>query len=473
MCGIVGYLSSNEKSFSDEKKDFMRRALILDTFRGPDSTGVMGFSKKANDILITKALGEGWDFVRTREFDSIPHGRTMVGHNRAATRGAVTLDNAHPFETENLALVHNGTLLNDGANLPMYRADLVVDSLQIARAISHVDPQDAHTVLSMLRGSYALVWYDLRDKTINVAKNSQRPLHFTINQSRTFMMIMSDARHLEIVSDSVARHTPFELFRFSDHVHFKWSNNAKSLKPRKKEYQPSFTRHNNFSGGWDYSSPKHTGGAPLDNKKKGTSLQKIYVGDALIPPPRLLLEDMELATGLEGDYLDFSPKEVVPYLSHDNTGDQEHGMALGSVIIPAWECEWPCVVHNVNVDMARKALKNDLQKWRVLPYALSSQTPMESENQHHTWGLMARVVRYNFYSKSTKTPKNRSPWPGPHGESISYREWADLTTNGCGLCGATLIGTYADRVVWGGEDGETPICDRCVEETECSSEEEE
>jgi hypothetical protein len=93
-----------------------------------------------------------------------------VGHNRKATFGTISRENAHPFCEKNIVLVHNGTVQDHKT-----MANVEVDSHAICHRIGEVGAQAA---LKELKGAYALVWYDITTKKLHLARNNERPLVF-------------------------------------------------------------------------------------------------------------------------------------------------------------------------------------------------------------------------------------------------------------------------------------------------------
>ena len=200
MCGIIGYISLRDETAKIDKERFLHDALIIDSFRGMDSTGLITVCEDFK-VSTHKEVLPGYYFIDTEEMQAMPRGWAAIGHNRAATKGAVNVKNAHPFTYGPVSLVHNGTLNNLGINLPNACKKVDVDSYNIARALGNVAVEDAHKVLSDIRGAYALVWTDTRDKSVNIAKNGQRPLHWSFNQAKTIMWFMSSHKHMALIKD--------------------------------------------------------------------------------------------------------------------------------------------------------------------------------------------------------------------------------------------------------------------------------
>lgn len=171
MCGIVGVISKYS-SMPFYVDSLFTNMLAMDSIRGPDSTGVFGVSSGGH-VDHVKGDTDGYIFGRSASYLDFKRRieknyRIVIGHNRKATTGSVSAANAHPFQEKHIILVHNGTL-RDTKDLTKTE----VDSHAIAHALADHDPVKA---LSMLDGAYALVWYDQNQKTLNLARNSERPL---------------------------------------------------------------------------------------------------------------------------------------------------------------------------------------------------------------------------------------------------------------------------------------------------------
>lgn len=192
MCGLVG-LAVNNVTKPDIKA--MEHLIYLDTIRGWDSTGVAMISrpasrKQVDHVFAHKRAVTGMEFLLTRVWDkmastAITHGRVLMGHNRAATAGAVCDMNAHPFQHGDITLMHNGTLhAGSHRNIAGHKNAFNVDSEAICWALSKCDTyDDMDDVIKDLRGAFALVFHDKEDDTLNFIRNGERPLCYTTIRS--------------------------------------------------------------------------------------------------------------------------------------------------------------------------------------------------------------------------------------------------------------------------------------------------
>jgi hypothetical protein len=158
----------------------------MDQVRGKDSVGII--SQQYNGVQFEKSVIDPVSFLEHRRVTPLLSGaKALVGHNRAATRGGVSANNAHPFQHGSITLVHNGTLRSNAVTTPYF----TVDSESICYALSLAD--DPITVLESLEGAYALIWFDSRDNSWNIARNDERPLVFMSNTAGDTMWLSSEA----------------------------------------------------------------------------------------------------------------------------------------------------------------------------------------------------------------------------------------------------------------------------------------
>ena len=171
MCGIVAAITAKEKLTLDLRK-YMYQGLIVDSLRGEDSTGI--FSVFKSDTEFYKKAVAGPEFVQLKRAAAIIDGDAwaLVGHNRAATRGKVSNENAHPFYHKHITLVHNGTITNAYDLAGKYHD---VDSEAICVGIAE-GKKPLDEFIGSIKGAYALVWHDANNDSMYITRNEERPL---------------------------------------------------------------------------------------------------------------------------------------------------------------------------------------------------------------------------------------------------------------------------------------------------------
>ncbi|MCF8019227.1 L-glutamine-D-fructose-6-phosphate amidotransferase [Petrocella atlantisensis] len=104
MCGIVGYIGSQEAS------PILIEGLRTLEYRGYDSSGIAVFDHKLNMVKSKGRLINLEDKLKVEDLQGV----LGIGHTRWATHGEPSDHNAHPHMNESgtIALVHNGIIEN-------------------------------------------------------------------------------------------------------------------------------------------------------------------------------------------------------------------------------------------------------------------------------------------------------------------------------------------------------------------------
>ena len=107
MCGIVGYVGSNQSV------EVLLGGLRRLEYRGYDSAGIAVIDP-AGELHTRKRAGKLQILIDDLEADALANGATGIGHTRWATHGGPNDQNAHPHLGDNgkLALIHNGIIEN-------------------------------------------------------------------------------------------------------------------------------------------------------------------------------------------------------------------------------------------------------------------------------------------------------------------------------------------------------------------------
>jgi glucosamine 6-phosphate synthetase-like amidotransferase/phosphosugar isomerase protein len=181
MCGIVGFAVKYKNGFTKATEDCFFDMLFADTLRGDDSTGIIYVENDASFGIMKEATSGSWFAPSAAQDPTLKgmfqRGKAYIGHNRAATKGAITDENAHPFVVDkNFAMVHNGTLYSHKD-----LADTTVDSEALAIHLSKVlvkdfDKEKFEEAMGKVNGAFAIVAYNQEANQIYLTRNSQRPL---------------------------------------------------------------------------------------------------------------------------------------------------------------------------------------------------------------------------------------------------------------------------------------------------------
>lgn len=187
MCGIVGAASS---WLSDHEKNAFKNLLYTSVFRGWDSTGVISVQETPGvggtrvGVKSIKSTLAAPDFLaingKNKEiFNTGRHVYCLIGHTRAATVGAVSKENAHPFSFANVVGVHNGTIRRKKWGT---EDKFETDSEAL---YNEINERGIRAVIKDLGrhsyndDAYALVFFDRQQKTLNMIRNTERPLSIT------------------------------------------------------------------------------------------------------------------------------------------------------------------------------------------------------------------------------------------------------------------------------------------------------
>ncbi len=194
MCGILGIVGS-KNGFDRRMLGFLEDGAIMGMVRGEDSTGVMQMEKDGT-MRVHKLPIDGYFFAKHKRsqefFNNADVSLATIMHHRAATRGSVSQENAHPFTHKTPAGntiigVHNGSLSRWSGREDGMRFDVDSDWLyyQIAK-------YGAKKALADVNGSYALVWMDDGGK-VHITANAERPIHWAYVAKENIMLIASEA----------------------------------------------------------------------------------------------------------------------------------------------------------------------------------------------------------------------------------------------------------------------------------------
>lgn len=180
MCGIVALIRNKGKVDNDICVAF-EQMWWGTQLRGINGSGIMQIPVTGNKIRIDKSaftpdyacFEKGISEILKLTDVSV----ATVAHCRQATKLPQKVDdkwlklNAHPFQSKHISLVHNGYFTYVGKD---HHDTHEVDSASFANAVADLGIDEA---LKQAYGAYALVFFDNKEKTINVVRNADRPLY--------------------------------------------------------------------------------------------------------------------------------------------------------------------------------------------------------------------------------------------------------------------------------------------------------
>lgn len=211
MCGIVGYIGSNDT------KEILLKGLEKLEYRGYDSAGIA--VKNENGVHVFKEKGRIADLRSIVDEDVLAN--IGIGHTRWATHGVPSKTNSHPHQSTSgrFTLVHNGVIENYDLLKREYLADVnftsETDTEVIVQLIELFVKEGLEVLeafrktLTLLHGSYALALLDAQDnETIYVAKNKSPLLvglgdDFNVVASDAMAMIQVTNQYLELVDKEI------------------------------------------------------------------------------------------------------------------------------------------------------------------------------------------------------------------------------------------------------------------------------
>lgn len=254
MCGISGVLNTTPL-FNTKLCKFLADAAVANTVRGADSTGVLQQDRKGT-TYVHKLPIPGPYFINdkmTAQFiRDADRCYATVFHNRAATQGKVTQQNAHPFHVSRddgtvLVGVHNGSLVNWSSKPGASKFE--VDSEWALNLIATKGIE----AFADIQGPFCFVWTDSkRVGKIFMARNSGRPMHLRLSKDNKQLYFASEAGMLAWMTERNDIDTHPELLSLSVDTLYEFDMTGAEVKWTKTTFPKkefASTNSNNTSTG--------------------------------------------------------------------------------------------------------------------------------------------------------------------------------------------------------------------------------
>ena len=196
MCGLYGWIRHPESPAPTLAVLTMTRTLcMLNEGRGDDGTGLA--YPVEDKIKVVKAPVPATEFLMSEEAWTGVHKLPLwcLGHTRAATVGAHTVENTHPFVMGVVVGTHNGSVTNHG-ELPVDKDAYKLPDCDSAALFALIDQQGGKKALSQARGmlnlAYSIPPYD----RVVLHQEYAKSLAIAYHKPWKMMIWSSDAEHL-------------------------------------------------------------------------------------------------------------------------------------------------------------------------------------------------------------------------------------------------------------------------------------
>lgn len=274
MCGIFGLITPSTTGIYRPEEEFIENMFIAGALRGQHGTGSywVHADKLKENADYFKMAGNPYHMLYDKEFkgyyDKLKlKAKAFVGHHRAATRGKHTSENAHPFQSKHITMVHNGTI-NWG--LTKYDKDVEVDSHALTIALS----EEGTGILSSVSGAFACVWHDSSDGTLNIAKNDQRPLSLVLTDDNKYFFASEIGMLLWAMYRALPSRKQPKILELKNNQHYKF-NLAELGEPEvsplpEKKYPVQST---NYGCGSDYYRNQKRAQTTYSSRKTGSKVE--------------------------------------------------------------------------------------------------------------------------------------------------------------------------------------------------------
>jgi glutamine---fructose-6-phosphate transaminase (isomerizing) len=204
MCGIIG-INTKDSNIIDSVVKGLKNL----EYRGYDSAGISAIVNGAINTVKTKGKIEVLEAEVTKQN---VQANLAIGHTRWATHGAATTINAHPHQTTQVSVVHNGIIENYlGIKKELIQAGYVFQSETDSEIIPHLitlnlnngqSPLEAvNNAIKRLEGAFSIVALFSQFPEIMISARKGSPL--VIGYEENKMIISSDAYAIGFLTNRV------------------------------------------------------------------------------------------------------------------------------------------------------------------------------------------------------------------------------------------------------------------------------
>lgn len=441
MCGLVGMAGN----IVDQDKKALMLLMRFDVSRGWDSTGLGVITEKEGDIHVHKQVGPPeYLFAINDNFNSVgiytgPRGKVFIGHNRAATKGEVSNENAHPFVHDGIVGAHNGTLTS--VHTLERGKEFDVDSEAIFWNLSQYD---AESVINSIYGAYALTWYDDSNEKLHVIRNKERPLFWARRTDKDVVYWASEKWMLEQAL-RLARVSYTTINEFKENTLYTldvssclpsiFRNVNWEMKDDVKGYTPPPARYIRPTGG--NSGTNVIPFAPSSTNSSPSVTNMDFMMMRMMEDTEILFRFRAVKQGISGSsYI----------LARPTNPHMDYEIRLYGDNHPSWNFWKDCMDEIVFKGRIKKAVNNTFTKVPETYFLIDLRSVrVHSEDKKEAQDMFTPADEL-VPEKDELSDGDPTVYEGFQGRYLTKEEWTKATSKGCAGCGGEADDHDADLI---------------------------